>query len=96
MFISNSNFHQISENSYLRNEICIFITNFYLDQKDGNILIIFPYSQLGSRNHVRLIVHYGRFTLEGSEIKPITSFSTFLHDIQIFKIALVWAPRCLL
>ena len=91
----------------MQNEICIFIvgfytivrldiTNLYFHQKDVNILIIFPYSQLGSRNHVRLIVLYGRFTLEGSEIKPITSFSTFLHDIQIFKIALVWAPRCLL
>ena len=89
----------------MQNEICIFIvgfytivrfTNSYFNQKDVNILLVFRYSQLGSRNHVRLIVLYGRFTLEGSEIKPITSFSTFLHDIQIFKIALVWAPRCLL
>ena len=71
------------------------ITNFHFNQKDVTVLIIFPYSQLRSRNHVRLIVHYNRFALEGSEIKPITSFSTFLHDIQIFKIALVWAPRCL-
>ena len=84
----------------MQNEICIFIvgthiTNFHFNQKDVTVLIIFPYSQLRSRNHVRLIVHYNRFALEGSEIKPITSFSTFLHDIQIFKIALVWAPRCL-